>query len=148
MPSGGGKNAFEAFINIEVHEFVEHRGSWNITAPFLVDTGSPWTVFPRALGSELFRGKSLRPAETIKGLIGKEEILVEYYSAELYIPALGKDALRTLSFGAIEIAVASVWNHRLPPNRPPCFAVLGLDAIRRLHLFSDGKYVYFRPPQR
>jgi hypothetical protein len=129
------QDGLEIVVNLDVYEVSRQQSRWLVTAPFLVDTGSPVTIFPRFLQDNGFRGRpSMRRSERIGGLVGEETTICEYYTALLMINGRRSGVGPPAIIWRVAIGAVSTWSGN--------FGILGLDAMRQSNVFLDGKYCY------
>jgi hypothetical protein len=134
---GGALEQYEAVIELFVQDLSAGSTFANYI-PFVIDTGTDVTIIPRKLvPEEAFPvDKAVKPyGVPVEGLTGWR-VFGRTFSASLAIvsPEL---TFAGLGFGKLTVVVVDSWEGD--------FAMLGLDALRRVVIVSDHEHVSFWP---
>ena len=108
---------------------------------FVIDTGSQVTIVPRTLVPEnaFPRHLALRPGTIIVRGAGGEHFPGLLFRASMSVPS-PTPKYEVLSFQEMKIVVVDAWHDK--------YALLGLDAIRRVVLTADSDHVCLWPRRR
>jgi len=131
-------NAYEAVINLHVQDL---HSTFVAILPFVIDTGTDVTIIPRRLldPGAFPRSKSLGRYE-VKGLAGGTVVGLRFRAAVSV--ALLRRGSDLLGFGKLTPIVVR------DEDWEGDFGMLGLDALRKVVMVSDGDCVSLWPKPR
>jgi hypothetical protein len=130
----------EAVMELWVEDLSE-GSKFSGFVPFVIDTGSQVIIVPRTLVPEKAfpRDRALKPGNVIVRGAGGEEFPGLLFRASPSVPSPAPK-YGALSFQEMKIVVVDAWHDE--------YALLGLDALRRVVLTSDSDHVCLWPPRR
>lgn len=130
--------AYEAIINLHVQDL---QSTFVAILPFVIDTGTDVTIIPRRLlsPSAFPRSKSLGPYD-VTGLTGKTVVGLRFRAA-VSVAQLQRSS-DLLGFGKLTPIVVR------DKDWEGDYGMLGLDALRKVVMVSDGDCVSLWPKPR